>query len=128
MIPIARKRVLVVDDAAEVVALCVNLLQTLGYSARGATRGDAALEVLRREAFDLVIVDYRMPGMNGFELLDQARLLCQDTLFLLLTGFGTADVVGDATARGFHSVLLKPFRRDDLRDAVARIFGEERDA
>jgi two-component system response regulator (stage 0 sporulation protein F) len=126
--PIARKRVLVVDDAGEVVALCVNLLQSLGYGARGATRGDAALDLLRRESFDLVIVDYRMPGMNGFELLEQARVVRPEALFLLLTGFGTADVVGDATARGFHAVLLKPFRRDDLRDAVARMLGDGTEA
>jgi two-component system response regulator PilR (NtrC family) len=119
----ARKRVLVVDDAREVVVLCVSLLQTLGYAARGATRGDSALDALRRDAFDLVIVDYRMPEIDGFELLDRARALRPDALFLLLTGFGTDDVVADAASRGFHAVLLKPFKRDDLRAAVARLIG-----
>ena len=119
----ARRRILVVDDSTEVVILCVNLLQDLGYAARGATRGDAALDLLRRDPFDLVIVDYRMPGMNGFEVLEQARGLRPEAQFLLLTGFGTADVVDQAPARGFHSVLLKPFRRDDLRGAVERLIG-----
>jgi CheY-like chemotaxis protein len=119
----ARRRVLVVDDASEVVALCVNMLQSLGYGARGATRGDAALDLLRREVFDLVILDYRMPGMNGFEVLEEARGIRPAALFLLLTGFGTADLVDQASARGFHSVLLKPFRRDDLRTAVERLLG-----
>jgi CheY-like chemotaxis protein len=118
-----RHRVLVVDDAGEVVTLCVSLLQSLGYAARGATRGDAAIDLLRREPYDLVIVDYRMPGMNGFEVLDQARVLRPGALYLLLTGFGTDDVVAHATARGFHGVLLKPFKRDDLQSAVARLLG-----
>lgn len=118
-----RQRILVVDDAGEVVTLCVSLLQSLGYAARGATRGDAALELLRREPFDLVIVDYRMPGMNGFDVLDQGRRLRPGALFLLLTGFGTDDIVTDATARGFDAVLLKPFKRDDLQSAVARLLG-----
>jgi CheY-like chemotaxis protein len=118
-----RQRILVVDDAGEVVTLCVSLLQSLGYAARGATRGDAALDLLSREPFDLVIVDYRMPGMNGFEVLERGRRLRPDALFLLLTGFGTDDIVADATARGFHAVLLKPFKRDDLQSAVARLLG-----
>jgi CheY-like chemotaxis protein len=111
----ARLRVLVVDDAGEVVTLCVSLLQSLGY---------AALDLLRREPFDLVIVDYRMPEMDGFEILDQARVLRPGARFLLLTGFGTDDVVADAAARGFHAVLLKPFKRDDLQSAVARLLGK----
>ena len=61
-----KPRILVVDDAGPVVILCVNILQTLGYAVKGANRGEIALEHLRAEPFDLLIVDYRMPGMDGF--------------------------------------------------------------
>ncbi|MGH7301253.1 MAG: response regulator, partial [Candidatus Rokuibacteriota bacterium] len=58
-----KRRVLVVDDAGEVIVLCVNMLQSLGYAVKGANRPEVALELVGREAFDLMIVDYRMPDM-----------------------------------------------------------------
>ncbi len=111
-------KVLIVDDAGEVVVLCVNMLQTLGYVVKGAHRGAAALDLLRKEPFDLLIVDYKMPAMNGFEVFEQAHDLRPDMAFMLLTGHGTSDVMDDATAMGFHSILLKPFTREQLRKAV----------
>jgi CheY-like chemotaxis protein len=113
-----RRRILVVDDAGEVVVLCVNVLQSLGYAVRGANRAARALELVRQEPFDLMIVDYKMPDMSGFEVFEQARALQPDLGFLLLTGHGTADVVADAIGLGFHEILLKPFTRAQLRAAV----------
>lgn len=116
-------KILIVDDAGEVVVLCVNMLQSLGYTVRGASRGDQALELIRQEPFDLVIVDYKMPEMNGFEVFEQARTLRSDMKFMLLTGHGTSDVVEDATDLGFAAILLKPFTREQLRGAVEQAFG-----
>jgi len=115
-----KRRVLVVDDAGEVVVLCVNMLQSLGYSVKGANRGEAALELARREPFDLMIVDYKMPEMNGFEIFEEARTIRPEMAFMLLTGHGTTDIVEDATNMGFSAILLKPFTRDQLSRAVAQ--------
>ncbi len=115
-----KRRVLVVDDAGEVVVLCVNMLQSLGYSVKGANRGEAALELARREPFDLMIVDYKMPEMNGFEIFEEARAIRPEMSFMLLTGHGTTDIVEDATNMGFSAILLKPFTRDQLSRAVAQ--------
>jgi DNA-binding NtrC family response regulator len=115
-----RRRVLVVDDAGEVVVLCVNMLQSLGYSVKGANRGQAALELVRKEPFDLMIVDYKMPEMNGFEIFEEAREIRPEMAFMLLTGHGTTDIVEDATDMGFSAILLKPFTRDQLSRAVAQ--------
>jgi DNA-binding NtrC family response regulator len=113
-----RPRVLIVDDAGEVVVLCINMLQSLGFAVKGASRPDMALEMVRQEPFDVMIVDYKMPDMSGFEVFEQARALQPSLGFMLLTGHGTADVVEDATRMGFHAILLKPFTRVQLRAAV----------
>lgn len=115
-------KILVVDDAGEVVVLCVNMLQSLGYAVKGASRGEAALDLLGREPFDLAIIDFRMPDMNGFEVYERARLVRPDMAFMLLTGHGTEDTIEDATEMGFDAILLKPFTRDQLRTAVERAF------
>ena len=113
-----KTRVLVVDDAGPVVILCVNILQSLGYVVKGANRGETALEHLRGEPFDLMIVDYRMPGMDGFQVFEQARTIRPEMAIMLITAHGTPDVTNRAMEMGFGAILLKPFTSEELRAAV----------
>lgn len=122
-----KRKVLIVDDAGPVVVLCVNVLQALGYAVKGANRGEAALDILRKERFDLMVLDYKMPGMTGFEVFAQARALHRDLAVVLVTGHGTPDIVDEADRLGFASILLKPFTSDELRSTVERVFAD-RDA
>jgi two-component system response regulator (stage 0 sporulation protein F) len=115
-----KTKVLIVDDAGPVVILCVNVLQSLGYAVKGANRGEAALELVRKESFDLVVVDYRMPGMDGFQVFEQARALRPAAVFMLVTAHGTTEVTQKALEMGFKSVLLKPFTSEELRAAVEK--------
>ena len=119
-----RRKVLIVDDAGPVVVLCVNVLQALGYAVRGANRGEAALEILRKERFDLMVLDYKMPGLTGFEVFAQARALHPDLAVVLVTGHGTPDIVDEANRLGFASILLKPFTSDELRSTVEKVLAE----
>jgi DNA-binding NtrC family response regulator len=119
-----KRKVLIVDDAGPVVVLCVNVLQALGYAVKGANRGEAALDILRKERFDLMVLDYKMPGMTGFEVFTQARALHRDLAVVLVTGHGTPDIVDEANRLGFASILLKPFTSDELRSTVERVFAD----
>jgi len=101
----SKPKILVVDDAGPVVILCVNVLQALGYSIRAANRGETAIELVRREAFDLLVVDYKMPGMNGFEVLEQARQIRPDMACMLMTAHGTPDIINEATRGAVDKVL-----------------------
>jgi two-component system response regulator (stage 0 sporulation protein F) len=118
-----KPKILVVDDAGPVVILCVNVLQALGYSIRAANRGDIALELLRKDAFDLLVVDYKMPGMNGFQVLEEARRLRPNIACMLMTAHGTPDIINEATRLGFNYILLKPFTPSELRGAVDKVLG-----
>jgi two-component system response regulator (stage 0 sporulation protein F) len=116
----APKKVLIVDDAGPVIVLCVNVLQSLGYSAKGVNRGEAALELLRKEPFDLMIVDYKMPGMNGLQVWEQARTIRDGMAFVLVTGHATPQIIDEANRLGCQSILLKPFTSAQLRGAVEK--------
>ena len=114
------KKVLIVDDAGPVIVLCVNVLQSLGYSAKGVNRGEPALELLRKEPFDLMIVDYKMPGLNGLQVWEQARTIRDGMAFVLVTGHATPQIVEEANRLGCKSILLKPFTSAQLRGAVEK--------
>ena len=117
----AKTKILIVDDAGPVVVLCVNVLQALGYAVKGANRGETAVELLRKEPFDLMVLDYKMPGMTGFEVFQQARALHSGMAVVLVTGHGTPEIINEATRMGFSAILLKPFTSDELRGAVEKV-------
>ena len=119
-----RTRILIVDDAGPVVVLCVNVLQALGYAVKGANRGEAAMEMIRKESFDLMVLDYKMPGMTGFEVFEQARPLHPNMAVVLVTGHGTPDIVNEAKRLGFNAILLKPFTSDELRATVEKVLAD----
>ncbi len=119
-----KRKILIVDDAGSVVVLCVNVLQAVGYSVKGANRGEAAMELLRKEPFDLMVLDYKMPGMSGFEVFPQARQLHPGMAVVLVTGHGTPEIVNEANRMGFHAVLLKPFTSDELRGTVEKVLAD----
>jgi CheY-like chemotaxis protein len=116
----SRKKVLIVDDAGPVIILCVNVLQSLGYAVKGVNRGEAALETLRQEPFDLMLVDYKMPGMNGLQVFEAARAIQPGLRCMLVTGHGTPDIIDRATRAGFGSILLKPFSSTELKAGVEK--------
>jgi CheY-like chemotaxis protein len=117
---LSKRRILVVDDAGPIVVLCVNILQSLGHTVRAAMSGATALELIKNEPFDLAVIDYRMPEMDGFEVLEKARALRPNMAFMLITAFATSDVVEDALNLGFNAVLSKPFTRNQFGAAVSK--------
>ena len=123
MTPVKTK-ILIVDDAGPVVVLCVNVLQALGYAVKGANRGEAAVELIRKEPFDLMVLDYKMPGMTGFDVFQQARTLHPGMAVVLVTGHGTPEIINEANRMGFSAVLLKPFTSDELRGTVEKVLAD----
>ena len=81
--------VLVVDDEPGVLRLCQRLLQRAGLKVITVTNPREGLEILERSQVDLLLADIRMPGMDGFELIDRARILQPDLAIVVMTGFGT---------------------------------------
>jgi CheY-like chemotaxis protein len=95
------------------------VLGRLGHEIVGAASGEEALAALATARVDLILVDYRMPGLNGFEVFRRARELHPGIRVILTTGHGTQDVVGAAREDGVHAIIVKPFTPAELAQAVS---------
>ncbi len=120
---LGRETVLVVDDDADIRALAVASLRELGYRVLAAERGAGALELLRAEpGIDLLLADFAMPGMNGAELVRQARMLRPELPVLFMTGYADLDEVG--ALAGPDGVIYKPFRLTELGERVGQTLAQ----
>jgi len=103
-------RVLIADDEASIRFVLRETLEASGHTVVEAENGDAALAALGRERFDLAVLDIRMPGPSGLELLDRVRALGTDTAVVIITAENTFDNAVEAMKRGALDYLVKPFR------------------
>jgi CheY-like chemotaxis protein len=113
--------VLVVDDERPIMQLCVTVLELNGYAVEGFTRGEELLARLASAGADLIIVDYKMPGLAGLEVVRRARAARPDLRILMITGHTTHEVVDEATEAGANAVLLKPFAPSELAQTVGSL-------
>jgi len=102
-------RIMVVDDEAVTRVSLLDALRLEGYDVATAASGEEAMSLLmKRGPFDLVILDLKMPGMDGLEVAEQIQESSSDTVIVLLTAFGTMETAIEAIRKGAHDYLLKP--------------------
>jgi len=107
-------RILIVDDERALRRTLAIKFGHMGYRVTEAGSGREALEHIGRQNFDLVILDLKMPGMDGAEVLQTARPLAPDTVFIILTAYGTLDSAIAGIRHGAFDYLLKPSPIEDI--------------
>jgi two-component system, probable response regulator PhcQ len=108
-------KILLVDDERPILKALTRLLQYEGYTIRGTTDPAEVAGILREEEFHLIISDHTMPGMTGIEVLRAARLICPDSIRLMLTGNADLQMAMDAINQGeIYRFLTKPWDNNDL--------------
>jgi len=118
------KRVLVVDDEAAVRSALARSLTLLGYSADAAASGYQALRMLEHMPYDVMVLDIRMPDMNGVEVMRRSRQVYPDLRIILLTGHATLESAIAAVRSHAADYLLKPSSVHDIAAAIARALQE----
>jgi len=126
--PIRRQRVLVVDDEVDIGDSLRDLLEAeLEIDVVVATSGPDALTLLEKEAVDLIITDYRMPGMTGLEFLAAAQKIAPGSARMLITAYPDLDIALKAiNLEGVHNFLVKPFDPDVVVENVFSILRARR--
>ena len=110
--------ILLVDDDNALAEAVQAVLESQGHQVTHFDDGDSALKASREQQFDLVLTDYRMPGMGGMELLDHLHQQHPTLPVIMMTAFSTTDRAIEATKKGAYDYLLKPFEMPELLSTV----------
>jgi signal transduction histidine kinase/CheY-like chemotaxis protein len=112
-------KVLVVDDEPGIALLCDRILSRAGYDVTSETDPRVAIEHLQHKRVDLLVVDIRMPEVDGFDVISRAQMVQPDVAVMVMTGFGTVEMAIRALRQGVDGLLLKPFNKsEELLQAV----------
>ncbi|MFH2202471.1 MAG: response regulator [Elusimicrobiota bacterium] len=112
------RRILAVDDDESILNVLSRFLKPLGYALAIASSGAEALEIIRRQPPDLILLDINMPGIDGLEVLRQARQLIPAVPVIMVTGSDDAEVAKQAMALGAVDYVTKPFDLGYLEDSI----------
>ncbi|QDK37356.1 sigma-54 dependent transcriptional regulator [Bdellovibrio sp. NC01] len=110
-----KSRILVVDDEESIREFLEIMLKKEGYEVTLAEDGQKAKDLLTKKTFDMIISDLQMPHVTGIELLKHVKETYPDTVFMLITAFGTTETAVEAMKMGAYDYLTKPFKIDEVR-------------
>jgi two-component system response regulator (stage 0 sporulation protein F) len=113
-----KKKVLIVDDQNGIRVLLVEVFSNEGYNTFQASNGKLALEIVRKESPDLVLLDMKIPGMDGLDILKHIKQIDANMKVIMMTAYGELDMMKEATDLGALKHFTKPFDIDDLRNTV----------
>jgi DNA-binding NtrC family response regulator len=112
--------ILVIDDEESMRAGCIQTLTENGYRVQAVENGRAGLERIAKESFDVILLDLKMPGMPGIEVLKKLKEKDPNSAVIIITAYGTIDCAVEAMKRGAYDFLPKPFTPETLHSVVQR--------
>ena len=113
--------ILVVDDEEIVRESLTSWLEEDGYHVECAEGGKKALERLPERNWDLMLVDLKMPGMDGIQLMDEVHKTNPEMLIIIMTAYATVDTAVKAMKKGAYDYFVKPFNPDDISLTIRKI-------
>ena len=120
-IPLKDKPILIVDDEKNIRLTLSRSLEVLGVETDSAEDGKEALLKLREKEFGLILLDIRMPGVDGMEVLRQVRENRPEICIIILTAYGTIELAVEAMKLGAVDFIQKPFVPEQIRERVAQV-------
>ena len=112
--------ILVIDDDHAIRDACSDVLEPDGYRITLSKDGQSGLQLIQEHGFDLILLDLKMPGIDGMDVLQKVKADDPDTVVVVITAYGTIEAAVQAMKLGAFDFLTKPFTPDELRMAVNR--------
>ncbi len=120
------KSVLIVDDEKNIRLTLSQALEALEVETDTAANGEEALAKLKEKEFGLILLDLKMPGMDGMEVLRRVREIRPDIRVIIITAYGTIESAVEAMKLGAVDFIQKPFSPDEIRGLVSRVMDREK--
>lgn len=111
-------KILIVDDQYGIRILLNEVFQKEGYETFQAANGFQAIDIVLKDKPDLVVLDMKIPGMDGIEILKRVKEIDKDIKVILMTAYGELDLIQEAKKLGALMHFAKPFDIDEMRKAV----------
>jgi len=115
------KSILVVDDQDGVCQLLQELLASEGFKVTTACNGFEALEMIKTLRPDILLIDMKMPGMSGIDVLTTLQDMEHNCLPIMMTAYGELEIIKEAERLGVSHFITKPFDIDELRQLMRRV-------
>jgi two-component system, OmpR family, phosphate regulon sensor histidine kinase PhoR len=119
-------KVLVVDDEQDIRDACERIISKMGCHVEKASRGDQALDMFGQKPYSIILLDMKMPGMDGLDVLRHIMDKNDQTIVIVITGYATVETAIKAMKLGAYDFIPKPFETDQLRIVVGRALEKQR--
>ncbi|MGQ9672684.1 MAG: ATP-binding protein [Candidatus Aminicenantales bacterium] len=124
--PEKKPLILVIDDEESMRDSCSLILTKGGYRPETAATGELGLEKIRQLNPDIALIDLKMPGLSGFEVLEKIKEIDPQLIPIVITGYATVESAVEAMKKGAYDFLPKPFTPEELRIIIARALERRR--
>ncbi|HCJ67736.1 MAG TPA: hypothetical protein DHV62_10595 [Elusimicrobia bacterium] len=116
-----RHRILIVDDDHDMVMTLTLILGEEGYEAIQAFNGQEAIKTVREEKIDLILMDIKMPGLNGVETYKEIRKIRPGVPVVMMTAYAVENLVREALEHSAREVIYKPFDTEDMLELINKL-------
>lgn len=121
-------RILVIDDELDMREGLWDVLENEGYRVTTAESSEEAIDMVKRLSFDVILLDIRMPGMDGMKLLTTLKEISPETMVIIMTGYTSIKTVVEAMKKGAYDYITKPFDMEVMEQAIKEALQERRES
>ncbi|HNW99952.1 MAG TPA: response regulator [Candidatus Cloacimonadota bacterium] len=115
-----QKQILIVDDEKNIRLTLRRSLETLHFEIQEALTGEEALEMINTQHFDLVLLDLKLPGISGLDVIRQVRNTDNPVKIIIISAHGTIEAAVESMKLGASDFIEKPFTPDEIRQLVLK--------